>query len=342
MGFKISGVSAAVAGDTVGSAQVINESIKEEDLNISGGNNGDHLTKDTGQAGGWKWEAPPSPLSTPVAISDGGTGAATVGGAQTNLQIVPSTGGTFTGDVNMGTGATAQDVVFANQAVKGVRWIGGEAITKKSGGGILLDGGTKDINIKGGDNLVLDGGIGSLGNTGIVSINGTSTWQLIDASTNAVANSTFRLDYLGKMRFGDGSGAPDTVVGRQNTNRWGPDSGDWLYQAQDPVNGTDVATKDYVDNKSKNRNVLEKAVGYTLVNNDDIVVATVTGITLNLPATPANGQAHTLHRRAVGGPTVTVAGNGNTINGSASISLSNNDSYDLVYFAGTINEWRIV
>jgi hypothetical protein len=77
---------------------------------------------------------------------------------------------------------------------------------------------------------------------------------------------------------------------------------------------------------------------YTALTTDQIIVATGTPVTINLLAAPSTGQDYVVKNGTSGG-TVTVSGNGHTIDGAASASLGGYESRRYNY-NGT--EWSIL
>lgn len=63
------------------------------------------------------------------------------------------------------------------------------------------------------------------------------------------------------------------------------------------------------------------------------------GITTDLPASPANGQTHEIRNKG-GGAAGTIDGNGNNIEGAATLALNDGDAVTLV-FDDTANDWTI-
>ena len=80
------------------------------------------------------------------------------------------------------------------------------------------------------------------------------------------------------------------------------------------------------------------SIGKVNLYND--IDATLGAITITLEQFPIDGQTHYIAKSDVSGNVVTVAGNGNNINGSASLPL--NSQYDkmMIVYMGKSEEWR--
>jgi len=82
----------------------------------------------------------------------------------------------------------------------------------------------------------------------------------------------------------------------------------------------------------------------TLTGADNIVLVTVAGATVTLPAAPFIGQLYQIKDRDGvtngGGNEITIAGNGNTIDGNTDIEITNNYGSFTVLFNGT--EWNVL
>lgn len=82
----------------------------------------------------------------------------------------------------------------------------------------------------------------------------------------------------------------------------------------------------------ENINTTAKTGAYTIVATDDNIVADTSGgaFTITLPASPETGRIYTILLETAGS-TLTVDGNGNNINGSATLTMSSVSSAQLVF-----------
>lgn len=105
------------------------------------------------------------------------------------------------------------------------------------------------------------------------------------------------------------------------------------------INGL-IETADYNVGFSKQSNnfTADETIGRVNLYND--VDATAGVVTIDLDPDPIDGQTHYIAKSDAGGNAVTVDGNSNTINGSATISLAAQYDVALVVFMGTAGEWR--
>jgi len=86
------------------------------------------------------------------------------------------------------------------------------------------------------------------------------------------------------------------------------------------------------------RDYRTESTTYTIVDTDDIIEATSGTFSIFLPSgVSVIGQAHTITNSGVG--VITLDGNGNDINGSATRTLSTDESAECVW-NGT--EWRVI
>lgn len=109
------------------------------------------------------------------------------------------------------------------------------------------------------------------------------------------------------------------------------------------INSTDVVVKRTMTTEQgriQQINTTAKTANYTVLSTDDNVLCDTSagGFTVTLPATPANGEVHTIILDAVGGGNLTVDGNGNNINGVASFIMNTVSSMQVIY-NGT--QWNI-
>lgn len=85
---------------------------------------------------------------------------------------------------------------------------------------------------------------------------------------------------------------------------------------------------------------LAKGANYTLVETDAHVTFTAGGQNATLPATPFDGEVHSI--KSGGGFTTTIQGNGNNIDGSGSYAQASNGECTRVRFSAAVGQWEKV
>ena len=90
--------------------------------------------------------------------------------------------------------------------------------------------------------------------------------------------------------------------------------------------------------KQTNNFTSDESIGRVNLYND--IDATSGVITITLEANPIDGQTHYIAKSDSSANAVTVDGNGNNINGSASLALSSQYDKMMIVYMGTADEWR--
>jgi len=111
------------------------------------------------------------------------------------------------------------------------------------------------------------------------------------------------------------------------------------------VGGTTTAslvTNKFVFNKGRRRNVTAVSTTYLVLASDDYVAVTASSVyTITLPAAPATGDTYEFKdiNGTSGTNAVTISGNGNNIDGAASVTLNANYAELIVTFTGA--QWSV-
>ena len=105
-----------------------------------------------------------------------------------------------------------------------------------------------------------------------------------------------------------------------------------------------VTQNKLISNKGMRRNVTTTTTNYQLLVTDDIVVVTTNpgSLTMTMPASPATGDIYTI-KDGVGNASslaISIAGNGNNIDGSSTFSLAVN--YGAVMLIFNSSQWNII
>lgn len=89
--------------------------------------------------------------------------------------------------------------------------------------------------------------------------------------------------------------------------------------------------------------VSTKTATYTCTTSDYVILGDTTSgsFSIKLPASPANGDPFVIKKVAAAN-TLTLDGNGNNIQGSATIAVTTNNLTYSVVFDSTSNEWKII
>ena len=90
--------------------------------------------------------------------------------------------------------------------------------------------------------------------------------------------------------------------------------------------------------KTTNEFITDETIGRSNIYND--VDASSGNITISLDPDPIDGQTYYIAKSDATGNTVTVSGNGKTINGGASLVLAARYDTIMIVYMGNADEWR--
>jgi hypothetical protein len=177
---------------------------------------------------------------------------------------------------------------------------------------------------------------------------GATTLQAINTATSVTYKQ-------GDLTTASGTGATTTVQAQNETGTTSTGgalnltsgTGTTINGAVNlQVGGTttaSVVTNKFVYNKGHRRNVTSVTTTYTVLDTDDYIAITTLAapFTITLPASPTVGDEYTIKDATgnAGASTVTIAGNGNNIDGSASTVL--NSAYAAATFTFAGGQWSI-